>query len=109
MTRVTYTPHFAETGALMRSQGMQLMLRRAAEKGVAFAVSISPEPPGRSGEATGEFRNSFRITTKARGGVNEDRAEATITNTSPHAARVEWQDGYHVGARTADYIERSGP
>lgn len=108
MTRITYTPHFAETGALMRSKGVQEVLRRAAEKGVAFAVSISPEPPGKSGEATGEYRNSFRISTKARGGVNEDRAEATITNTSPHASHVEWQDGLHVLAKTAAYIKRTG-
>lgn len=108
MSGVTYTPHFAETGALMRSRGVQEVLRQAANKGVAFAVSVSPEPPGKSGEATGEYASSFRVTTKARGGVNEDRAEATITNTSRRAARVEWQDGYHVLARTADYVKRTG-
>lgn len=98
---VRYTPSFTGTNSLMNSAGVQQVLRAAAEKGTAYAVSISPV-------RTGEYKSSFRISTKAHGGVHGDRAQATIVNTSPHAARVEWADGYHVLAETADYIRRTG-
>lgn len=99
---VRYKPDYAGTNKLMNGPEMQVMLRSAAEKGRIFAIGISPE-------RTGEYLRSFEIETKAHGGVHGDRAEATLTNTSPHAGHVEWQDGYHVLARTADFIERTGP
>lgn len=99
---VTYKPDFAGTNGLMNSPEMQEAMRSAAEKGRAFAESVSPE-------RTGEYRASFSVSARAHGGAHEDRAEATLVNNSPHAARVEWQDGYHVLARTADFISRTGP
>jgi hypothetical protein len=99
---VRYKPDIAGTGKLMRSVEMQLMLRSAAEKGKLYAMGISPE-------RTGEYLSSFSVETKADGGVHGDRAQATLVNNSPHAVYVEWQDNYHVLARTADYIERTGP
>lgn len=94
MGKITYKPSYTGLRALMNGPEMQAMLRQVAEKGVPFAQSVSPA-------RTGEYRGSFRVETRANGGVHGDRAEAKIINDSPHAARVEWQDGYHVLNRTA--------
>jgi hypothetical protein len=92
-----YKPDYAGLGRLMNGPEMQAMLRRVAERGVPFAVSVSPE-------RTGEYKASFRVEVRSHGGVHGDRAEAKIVNSSPHAARVEWQDGFHVLNRTAQAL-----
>jgi hypothetical protein len=94
---VRYKADYKGTGELMNGPEMQAVLRQIAEKGKAFAESISPE-------RTGEYKASFEVTSRSHGGVHGDRAEAQIVNTSDHAARVEWQDNYHVLARTADAL-----
>lgn len=94
---VRYRADYRGTGELMNGPEMQAVLRQVAEKGKAFAAGISPE-------RTGEYKASFEVTVQSHGGVHGDRAEAQIVNTSDHAARVEWQDGYHVLARTADTL-----
>jgi hypothetical protein len=94
---ITYKPDYAGLGKLMNGPEMQAMLRRVAEKGVPFARSISPVD-------TGEYEASFTVETRSHGGIHGDRAEAKIVNSSPHAARVEWQDGYHVLNRTAQAL-----
>lgn len=99
---VRYKPDLAGTNDLMNGPEMQNMLRSAAEKGRIFAIGISPE-------RTGEYARSFDVTVKAHGGPHGDRAEAALVNYSPHASHVEWQDNYHVLARTADFIEQAGP
>jgi len=97
MGKIRYTPDRAGLGRLMNGPEMQQMLRGIAEKGVPYAESISPE-------RTGEYRASFSVEVRSHGGVHGDRAEAKIVNSSPHAARVEWQDGYHVLNRTAEHL-----
>lgn len=101
---VRYTPDIAGTGRLMKGPEMQEMVRSAAEKGKAFAESISPVE-------TGEYKSSFRVEVTAHGGtgVGGDRAQANLINDSDHATDVEWVDNYHVLARTADYIQATGP
>lgn len=94
---VRYKADYQGTGKLMNGPEMQEMLRQVAEKGKAFAESIAPVD-------TGEYKSSFEVTSRSHGGVHGDRAEAQIVNTSPHAAHVEWQDNYHVLARTADAL-----
>lgn len=94
---VRYRADYKGTGELMNSVEMRNMLREVAEKGRVFAIGISPE-------RTGEYVKSFEVTTSAHAGTHGDRAEATLVNTSAHAAHVEWQDGYHVLARTADAL-----
>jgi hypothetical protein len=94
---VRYRPDYAGTRKLMNSPEMVEVMRQVAGKGIAFAQSISPE-------RTGEYKESFEVTSRAHGGVHADRAEAQIVNTSAHAAHVEWQDGYHVLGRTAEAL-----
>lgn len=94
---VRYKPDYTGTGELMNSPEMVEVMRQVAEKGIPFAESISPE-------RTGEYKSSFEVTSRSHGGVHGDRAEAQVVNTSEHAAHVEWQDGYHVLARTAEAL-----
>lgn len=99
---VTYKPDHGGTNRLMNSAGVQRMLKSAAAKGMEYAIGIAPVD-------TGEYKESFRVTAAAHSGVRKDRAQAFLVNTSPHAGHVEWQDGAHVLARAADFIERAGP
>lgn len=91
-----YSADYDGLRALMKGPEMQAVVREAAEKAMAYAVSISPEK-------TGEYKSSFEVTVTADGGVNPPgaRAEAQLVNTSDHAVDVEWRDGYHVLARAA--------
>jgi len=94
---IRYKPSYGGLGALMNGPEMQEMLRKVAEKGLAYAQSISPD-------RTGEYRASFGVEVRSHGGIHGDRAEAKIVNSSPHAARVEWEDNYHVLNRTAEAL-----
>lgn len=95
---IRYQPDHAGVGELMRSPEMLEMLEAKAQRGVDYARSIAPE-------ATGEYRESLRVDSVRRGGPARDRAEARVVADSDHAAYVEWQDDYHVLARTAAFIE----
>lgn len=97
MSVIRYKPDRAGTNKLMRSPEVRDVLRSVAEAAIPFAESISPE-------RTGEYKASFRVTTQEAAGPHMDRAGARLENTSPHAARVEWEDGYHVLARVAGMI-----
>lgn len=94
---IRYKEDIAGTNRLMRGPEMQAVLRAVAEKGADFARSISPE-------RTGDYKASFHVEVRADGGPRHNRAEARIVNDSPHATEVEWRDGYHVLARTADTL-----
>jgi hypothetical protein len=100
MARITYKKSISGLNALMRSAEVRDVLRQAAERGAELAREISPVH-------TGEYRDSFTVTTQDVAGVHQDRAGARIVNSSPHAARVEWEDGYHVLARVADALGAS--
>jgi hypothetical protein len=97
MAKIRYSADIPATGRFMRSQAMQDVVRGAAEKGEAFARSIAPE-------RTGDYKASFSVSVRSDGGLRGDRAEARIVNSSPHATYVEWRDGHHVLARTADFL-----
>ena len=100
---IRYKPSYAGLGALMNGPEMQEMLRRVAEKGMAYAQSIAPvyDGPPRQGVTPGEYKAGFSVQVRSHGGVHGDRAEAKIVNSSPIAPFVEWQDNYHVLNRTA--------
>jgi hypothetical protein len=93
----TFKPNYKGIGQLMNSPAMVELVRQRAEAAMAYAESISPE-------RTGEYKASFEVTAGAHGGPKNDRAEARLTNTSPHAVDVEWKDGYHVLNRTASAL-----
>lgn len=97
---VRYVPDREGTNALMRSDGVRDHLRGIAERGADLAREVSPV-------LTGDYKASFRVEDTGSGGVHGDRAAAYIVNDSPHAARVEWEDGYHVLARVAGMIGRA--
>lgn len=100
MAKIRYSKNIAGTNALMRSAGIRDVLRAEAERALPLAQAISPEH-------TGEYKASFEVTTQDVAGPNENRAGARLVNRSPHAARVEWEDGFHVLARVADMIGRA--
>lgn len=105
--KITYKPSYQGTSELMNGPEMQEMLRQVALKGMAYAQSIAPvrkeewQTPTHPG---GEYKASFEVQVRSHGGVHGDRAEAKIVNTSPHAARVEWEDRYHTLNRTAEQL-----
>jgi len=101
-----YTASYPGLRELMKGPEMQAVVREVAEKGKAFAESIAPVGDPRTDPHAGEYKASFEVTVTASGGVSppDARAEAQLVNTSGHAARVEWQDGYHVLARTLDAL-----
>jgi hypothetical protein len=109
---VRYRANYQGTGELMNGPEMQAMLRQVAEKGKAYAESISPVGQAPYDKHPGEYKESFEVTAQAHGGFHGDRAEAQIVNTSNHAAAVEWGNsayppwahGYHVLARTASAL-----
>jgi hypothetical protein len=96
-----YEPDHEGTGMLMMSDGMREMLRMVAERGADYARSIAPvgKPPG--DPHPGEYLASFRVEVVTPAPSWDDRPAALIVNDSGHAAYVEWQDGYHVLAKTA--------
>lgn len=98
MAKIRYSKDIAGLNKLMRSAGVREVLRRAAEAALPYAESIAPE-------RTGEYRLSFAVSVQDVAGPHGDRAGARLLNLSPHAARVEWEDGYHTLARVADHIE----
>jgi hypothetical protein len=94
---IRYQADYRGTGELMRGPEMQELMRARAEAGAEFARSIAPEH-------TGEYKASIHVEATGHGGPRGDRAEARIVAGSDHAADVEWRDGYHVLARTADHV-----
>ena len=98
MAKIRYRPDLRGTNALMRSAGVRDFLRGEAERAMGIAQAISPV-------RTGDYKASFRVETSDSGGVHGDRAAAYLVNDSEHAARVEWEDGFHVLARAVGAIE----
>lgn len=81
---------------LLQADWMVAEMRRRAERGKAFAENIAPDA-----EPYGEgYIASFKIRTRKRGGHNNNRAEALLVNTSPHAFYVEYgthrQRGHYI-------------
>lgn len=91
-------------GQLLRSRMIQADMLNRAEKIEDLAVLIAPvgSPPD---PHPGLYKASFKVTTTARGGRRKDRATATVTNTAPHAAHVEWgtekTQAHHILLRAA--------
>lgn len=91
-------------GELLRSPGVQADMLRRAEliKSVAEAIS----PVGGPGDPhPGAYKDSFRTSSRKRGGRRKDRATATVTNTSYYARWVEYGTervhAHHVLLRAA--------
>lgn len=99
---ITYEPDFAGIGELLTSAEMEATMRAAAEKGAAYARSISPRDSGR-------YASSWRVDSTSRGGPRRNRAEGYVYNDARHWWTVEYVNKERVFARTVDHIERGGP
>lgn len=81
MARFTENP--AGIAAMLRSQDMQTAMRVKAERGQAYAESISPV-------RTGRYKAAFRVVVGVRLGV----AWARLVNTTPYARFLEFGTKY---------------
>lgn len=100
---VDYRKDISGTNELMTGPEMVALMAAAAEKGKEYARSISPR-------RTGDYADSFRVETTAKGGPKHNRAEARLVNDSDHAADVEWRNhgGERILGRTVDFVEEHG-
>lgn len=98
-----YQPDHKGTGELLVGPQMHQLMKLAGEAGKAHAISISPDQEPYSAGYIASFETEVSVQMIAR----SRRATATLTNTSNHAAAVEWQWDHHVLGRTADYLENS--
>lgn len=91
-------------GELLRSPMIQADMLHRAERIEDAAISISPvgSPPD---PHPGMYKAGFVVTTTTRSGRRRDRATATVANTAPHAAHVEYGTekvrAHHVLLRAA--------
>jgi hypothetical protein len=98
--KTRYSPSYEGVRALMNSPSMLAMLLRAADRGKAFAVSISPRK-------TGHYSESFETSVAPNGGARGNRGEAILRNTAAYAIDVEYHNNTRVLGKTVDYIEGS--
>lgn len=98
--RIRYDKNIGEIKKLMTSAEMAAFLQGIAEAAVPYARAISPRD-------SGDYEESFKVTSVRRGGPRNNRAEARITNTSDHATAVEFRNhgGQRVLGRVVDHIE----
>lgn len=76
-------------GDLLRSPEIEAEMLRRAELIKSIAQGTSPIGTTRDPHP-GEYKESWGTTSTARGGVNRDRATATVYNTADHARFVEY-------------------
>jgi HK97 gp10 family phage protein len=79
----TFRASYRGIGQMIRAPWMQAEMRRRAEKVKATAEATAPVE-------TGDYKNSFTLSSGARGGIRRDRAYGRVTNTSGHAVFVEY-------------------
>lgn len=92
-----YEPDHAGLGELLRSAGMQEVVRGVAGTAMADAVATAPF-------RTGEYKSSFSVHVTDAGGRKGDRAEADVINDSGHAVLVEWTDDFHTLRNAAERL-----
>ncbi|MGW1015577.1 HK97 gp10 family phage protein [Streptomyces niveus] len=91
-------------GQLLKSRMIQADMLHRAELIEDLAALIAPvgSPPD---PHPGLYKGSFEVTTTSRGGRRKDRATATVSNTAPHAAHVEFgterMQAHHILLRAA--------
>lgn len=85
-----FRPSYSGLGALLRGPEMQAEMKRRAYKVAIAAAADAPVGPP-SDPHRGEYRDSFHVEagveTDAKGGR---RAYGRVSNSSPHAAAVEY-------------------
>ncbi|MEU6990403.1 HK97 gp10 family phage protein [Streptomyces sp. NPDC046465] len=91
-------------GELLRSEMVRAEMVRRAELIKSVAESIAPV--GGAGDPhPGHYKESFRVSSRLRGGRRKNRATATVRNTSYYARWVEYGTekvpAHHVLLRAA--------
>jgi len=91
-------------GQLLRSDMVRAEMVRRAEAIKSVAVALSPV--GGAGDPhPGQYRESWTVTSRKRGGERRNRATATVRNTAYYARWVEYGTervpAHHVLLRAA--------
>lgn len=111
MSPRAFRPNQAGFRQIANSPEMRAALKAVAEDAKAYAESISQDF-----RDTGDYADSFEVTeetvdfTETR--FSGPRAAARLTNTSDHAAAVEWGNehshrNHRVLGRTLDHLDQS--
>lgn len=112
MAARAFKPNQAGIRRLATGPEIRRVVTTVAEKGKAYAVSISP----RDDDEGEHYQDGFvveEITVLDVGRAGSIRAGAALRNTVDHAAAVEWgNDGngnvaHRVLGRTLDYLRRA--
>lgn len=83
-------------GQLLRSRMIEADMLYRAEK--IEAVAEASSPVGGPGDPhPGMYKASWKVTSTSRGGARRNRATATVSNTAPHAAWVEYGTERYAG------------
>lgn len=105
---MTFKANYEGIGEMLRSEGMQAAMRKRAERGLEYAVAISPVDE--TGDHPGRYKASFEV----EGGIREGktaRAVGRLINSSPEAPYVEHGNGTakyqgdHVLRRALDVMK----
>jgi hypothetical protein len=95
-------------GALLCGPEMQGLMEGRADKVAAAARGISPTDDG---VPDGHYRDKFEVESGVMETLTGRRAYGRVTNTSPHAAAVEWGNrrapAQHVLGRAIDHIRET--
>ncbi|MEE2055830.1 HK97 gp10 family phage protein [Nocardiopsis tropica] len=91
--RPRFRPDTKGIGRILASQQMEAAMVERARLLQARAQSLAAEH-----RRTGQYQDSFTISSTTEGGVKGDRAEAVLRNGAPHATLVEW-GGQHLEAQ----------
>jgi len=91
-------------GQLLRSDMVRAEMVRRAE--VIKSVAVALSPVGGAGDPhPGQYRESWTVTSRKRGGERRNRATATVRNTAYYARWVEYGTervpAHHVLLRAA--------
>lgn len=90
-----YEPSYSGIGEMLRSPEMQAHMRGRAEKIAAAAEALAPVGPG---EELQHYRDSFEVSSgtdvllAGDAQAGSARAYGRVTNTSEHAAAIEWSN-----------------
>jgi hypothetical protein len=89
----------------LNSQGMLNLVENVAERIMHRAMATAPIGDPIVDEHPGRYAASFHMESHRFGGATRDRAEATVTNSSPEAWYVEYghrgKEPYHTLLRAA--------
>lgn len=85
----TYQPNFGGFAAMAVGPEMVEAVRTEAERAKAVAEAMSEDF-----RVTGEYADSFEVTSEFVEISGHLRAAGRLTNTAPYAAAVEWGDSH---------------